>query len=174
MAAMQALKEWPIAFIEQPMAREHDAHLPDLKAATPAGLMHDESLVTPQDAERLLEAGVADAFNIRISKNGGFLASLRLAHFARKNDIAYQLGCMVGETSILSAVGRHFIESVPGIAFAEGSYGRFLLQGDVTRRMLTFGYGGRVRPMSGPGWGVTVDPAQLRRFAEGRVVDLGL
>ena len=111
---------------------------------------------------------MADYFNLRLSKNGGFLATLRLVEFARRHQVRYQLGCMVGETSILSAAGRKFIELVPDIAFAEGSYGRFLLRDDVARPKVQFGLGGTIKPLSGLGWGVTVDASALTRLADGR------
>ena len=79
----------------------------------------------------------------------------------------FQLGCMVGETGILSAAGRILLELVGRRArFAEGSYGRFLLRSDVTRERLSFGYGGFVRAMNGPGLGVHVQPHKVRRLAK--------
>jgi len=84
---------FPLASIEQPLAKSADSSLPRLKSAmhrefgdaTPL-IMHDESLVTMEDAERLSEIGVADAFNIRISKCGGMLPALRLAESPRHCD----------------------------------------------------------------------------------------
>ncbi len=166
--------EVPLAVVEQPFERGRETELVTLKRQVNVPIMHDESVVTPADAERLLSLKVADAFNIRISKNGGFLAAVRLAHFCRKNGIAYQLGCMVGETSILSAAGRRFLENVPDVRFAEGSYGRFLLSGDVVDRPVRFGWGGRPRPLPGLGWGVTVRPERLREYAASGVIELRL
>jgi len=171
---LKAIGRVPICSVEQPLARGQEEQLLRLKEAVPVHIMHDESLVSMDDAERLLRMGVADAFNIRLAKNGGFLAAVRLAHFARKHHISFQLGCMVGETSILSAVGRRFLENVPGVMFAEGSYGRFLLKGDVVERPLRFGYGGRVRAMSEFGWGVEVRRGLLEKYAEGRVLEMVL
>jgi len=173
-AVLQAVNDVAIQFVEQPLDREDEGDLAALKKATGARIMHDESLVTMADAERLAGEGIADGFNIRISKNGGFLAAIRLAHFARKHDIAYQLGCMVGETSILSAVGRRFLQHVPGVIFAEGSYGRFLLGGDVVARPVRFGYGGRGTPMSGLGWGVDVRKELLQQYVRPGVIELPL
>ena len=44
----------------------------------------------------------------------------------------------------------------------EGSYGRFLLRGDVVRRPVGFGYGGRPKPLPGLGWGVEVDSIERK------------
>ncbi|MEE9297385.1 MAG: enolase C-terminal domain-like protein [Phycisphaerae bacterium] len=162
--AVERLTDWrayKLAFVEQPLARGAEQELSELKSCVHQPLMYDESLVTMADAESLVQAQVADAFNIRISKCGGFLPSLKLAHYAAKQGITIQLGCMVGETSILSSAGRKFLELVPRVRFAEGSFGRFLLCDDLIRRPLTFGYGGRVKPIPGFGWGIDVDPTRL-------------
>lgn len=164
----------PLRAVEQPFPRgDHEAILA-LKRAVDVTVMHDESLVTRDDAERLIDRGIADGFNIRLSKNGGFLPSLQLAHLARRHGAIVQLGCMVGETGILSAVGRRFLENVPGITLAEGSYGRFLLRRDVTRPAVRFGYGGWARPLPEPGWGVSVDTDALRQYARPGIIELGL
>ncbi len=163
-----------ISSVEQPLDRSEDGALPQLKAAVAVEVMPDESLVTMDDARRLVGMGAVDRFNIRISKNGGFLAALRLAHCARSHGIKYQLGCMVGETSILSAAGRRFIENVPGICFAEGSYGRFLLAGDITDRPVNFGCGGKPKVLPGLGWGVTVRSAMLKQYVRGAPMEIRL
>jgi len=171
---LQALEDIPISCVEQPLSPQDDGRLVEFRRSIKFSVMHDESLITFEDARRLVELGVGDGFNIRISKNGGFLQALRFAHFARKNGVFYQLGCMVGETSILSAAGRRFLELVPGVGFAEGSYGKFLLRSDVVKRGVGFGYGGKARPLSGLGWGVEVVADLLKRHVSDRVVEYPL
>ncbi|MGB9625399.1 MAG: mandelate racemase/muconate lactonizing enzyme family protein [Phycisphaerae bacterium] len=176
-AAAARLKAWsslPIACIEQPLPRGQEQRIPELRRVTTIPIMQDESLLTFEDAERLIAEGLMDAMNIRISKNGGLLPAMRLAGLARQRRLTFQLGCLVGETSILSAAGRRFLEYVPGATFAEGSYGKFLLRGDVVRRSQRFGYGGRVRPLPGHGWGVEVLPDLLRSYSAGDVIELRL
>jgi len=168
---LRAVADVPIACVEQPLAKSRDVDLVVLKQAVKVNVMLDESLVTLEDAQRLHGLGVLDVLNVRISKNGGFLPGLRLAHFARRNNLGCQLGCMVGETSILSAVGRRWLEQVPGASFAEGSYGRFLLSGDIAPRPVGFGLGGRPKPLPGPGWGVEPDPALLEHYARPGVIE---
>jgi len=171
---LSAWREWPIACIEQPLPRGHEHRLGELKRQVPTPIMHDESLTTLADAEKLIALRVADFFNIRLSKNGGWLASIRLAGLARRHGVGYQLGCMVGETSILSAAGRAFLAVVPGVEFAEGSYGGFLLRDDVVEQPVRFGYGGRGRLLPGPGWGVQVRPERLRRLVADRPIEIVL
>jgi muconate cycloisomerase len=163
--AIRRLNSWedlPITCVEQPLAKGDLDAWSELAARTNISLMADESLVTPADAEALIVKRATSWFNIRISKNGGIIPSMRLALIARQHNIRCQLGCMVGETSILSAAGRWFLQLTPRIPFAEGSFGKFLLSDDITSRSLRFGWAGRWRPMGGNGLGIRVDESKLR------------
>ena len=104
-----------------------------------------------------------DLFNLRLSKCGGFIPSLRLAQFARSHGLGYQLGCQIGETALLSAAGRHFASSVRDIRFLEGSYDRHLVKEALGTRDMTFGWGGWGRALTAPGLGVDVSQAALVR-----------
>ncbi len=179
---LSATEHFPISAVEQPLPRGSEDEISELAIfsteGTPRGLparrdfippaarilVHDESLITIDDAQRLIELGVADAFNIRISKCGGLIPSLRIAALARRHNVRIQLGCMVGETSILSAAGLRFLEVCPGVTWAEGCFGSFLLREDVVKKALRFGYAGRPPKLKVPGLGVAVDPVRLTRL----------
>jgi len=126
-------------------------------------LMLDESLCSLTDAHRAIEAGTCDLFNIRLSKCGGFVPSLRLAAIAHQAGLGFQLGCQVGETGILSAAGRHFACSVANVRFIEGSYDRHLVRERLTVQDMTFGRGGVAPALTSPGLGADIDEAALRR-----------
>jgi muconate cycloisomerase len=127
-------------------------------------LMADESLLRPQDAEVLLSEPKRVWWNIRLSKNGGLAASLRLAKLAAEHGVTFTIGCMVGETSILSAAQRLLLQWSPPPRFVEGNYGRFLLADDLVRRSLRFGYGGRLQPVRGGDLGIRIDPKRMGRY----------
>ncbi|MCG3129289.1 MAG: N-succinyl-L-Arg/Lys racemase [Phycisphaerae bacterium] len=158
--------EIPLAGIEQPLARGQEAELAGLRRFTNAPWIHDESLIDVEDARRLIGLGVADVFNVRLSKCGGFLPALRLALLARREGVRVQLGCMVGETSILAAAGLRFLEAFPHAEWVEGCFGTWLLRTDVVRKSLRLGYGGRLPEVSGPGWGVQVDAGRLTALSD--------
>lgn len=125
-------------------------------------IVHDESLILAADAERLVDVPVKTGFNVRVSKCGGLMPSMRLAAQALRNGASLQVGCMVGETSVLAAAGLALIGTCPGITWAEGCFGTRLLADDVVERSLRFRYGGRLPRVRGPGWGVAVDPRRVR------------
>jgi muconate cycloisomerase len=168
------MTDLPIASLEQPVPRDQDGQLPNIRKAGTIPLMVDESLVTPADADRLIASGGVDLFNIRVSKNGGLIAAMRLAERAAAAGLGFQLGCMVGETGLLSAAGQWFLSMVRGVQFAEGSFGRLLLADDITRPSPRFGWRGKVRPMSGLGLGVTVDRGKLAKYAVAEPIEIHL
>jgi len=167
-AALPLLSACGVCALEQPVPRESDGVLPALAAAArQIDLIADESLVTSEDGDRLLENDAVRVFNIRIAKNGGLLPSLELAHRALEAGRDVQLGCLVGETSILTAAGLAFLRVFPNVRFLEGAFGRWLLRSDVVARPLTFGAGGRPPRVSGDGLGIDVDPARLEALSDG-------
>jgi L-alanine-DL-glutamate epimerase-like enolase superfamily enzyme len=128
-------------------------------------LMADESLLTDDDAAALLEEPSKVWWNIRLCKNGGLVRSLRLAHLAVENGVSFVAGCMVGESSILSAAQRRFLQLAPAPRFVEGNYGRLLLSADLTTRSLHFGYAGKLEALRRPALGVVVDPVKVFRYS---------
>lgn len=164
----------PLDALEQPLARGAESDLPELRNAAEVSLMHDESLITMADAEHLIELGVADYFNIRLSKCGGLLPALRIAVTAMRHDVGIMLGCMVGETSVLSAAALRFLEICPRVVWAEGLYGTFLLTDDVIRPSLRFGFAGRPPKCKGAGWGIQPQADRLAALAgaDARVLQL--
>ncbi|MGA2034445.1 MAG: dipeptide epimerase [Thermoguttaceae bacterium] len=163
---IQPLLAAGISCIEQPVPHAEVEVLADLRRQIQVPLMLDESLTSLADAETAIRLGTCDLFNIRLSKCGGFLASLRLAALAHQAGLGYQLGCHPGETGILSAAGRHWAASVAAVRYLEGSYDRHLLAELLTQQDVTFGYGGWAPALPGPGLGVTIDPVVLQEWTE--------
>jgi L-alanine-DL-glutamate epimerase-like enolase superfamily enzyme len=158
---IRALEPIGITSVEQPVPHENVAALAEVRKQVRTPIMLDESLCGEVDAERAVRGGWCDLFNLRLSKCGGFIPSLRLAQLAKKAGLGYQLGCQVGETGILSAAGRHFATSVGGIRYVEGSYDRHLVWEDLVEDDLTFARDGTAPMLVGSGLGVTVEPAKV-------------
>jgi muconate cycloisomerase len=159
---IRELEPFGISSVEQPVKHEDVACLAGVRKQIKTPIMLDESLCGEIDAELAAKNGWCDLFNIRLSKCGGFIPSLRLAQLARRHGLGYQLGCQVGETSILSAAGRHFAASLDGIRYLEGSYDRHLVWESLSQEDITFsGRGGWAPALTGCGLGMTIDPARL-------------
>jgi muconate cycloisomerase len=158
---IEPLLPFAISCLEQPLPHAEVGQLAELKKSLGIPIMLDESLTGMTDAEAAIAAGTCDLFNIRLSKCGGFLNSLRLAAAAHAAGIGYQLGCHPGESGILSAAGRHWATTVANIRYLEGSYDRHLFRTLLTNEDFTFGYGGRAHALTTAGLGVTIRPAEL-------------
>lgn len=161
---IRALEPYRISSVEQPVSHAVVGCLAEVRRQVRTPIMLDESLCSRLDAERAAEAGTCDLFNLRLSKCGGFIPSLRLAEFAREAGLGYQLGCQIGESALLSAAGRHFASSVAGIRYLEGSYDRHLLRENLGTEDITFRWGGWAPSLTGPGLGITIDAESLNRI----------
>lgn len=121
-------------------------------------LLRVEQLESLPDPERWI-------VNLRVSKMGGILRSIDLAKRAARLGIAVVVGCQVGETSILARAALPVMRSVgANLVAAEGAYGTWLLQRDLTSPSLTFGDAGEleVHDLSRePGLGLVVFPDEL-------------
>ncbi|MDX2197498.1 MAG: enolase C-terminal domain-like protein [Phycisphaerae bacterium] len=164
-ASLHLLERFGVCAIEQPLKDRDDAQLSALAAQTACDLIVDESLLGIGDARRLLRAGGVQVFNIRLAKVGGLMPALAMAAEVLQANREVQLGCLVGQTSILTAAEQAFLEACPKVRFVEGAFGRILLKADPVRPSMRFGYGGRLPTVGGFGLGVTPDSAILQRYA---------
>jgi muconate cycloisomerase len=149
--------------VEQPVPHEQADRLGEIRKQVKTPIMLDESLCSLVDAELAVAQERCDLFNIRLSKCGGFIPSLRLAQFAVEHGLACQLGCQVGETAILSAAGRHFASSVRDLRYLEGSYDRHLVREALGQKDISFRWGGWAPALKEPGLGIEIDTQALAR-----------
>ncbi len=168
MDRVAALRSSRPSVIEQPVPHAQVDALAEIRPRLGLPVMLDESLCGYPDAVRAVERGTADLFNVRISKCGGLIPSLRLIELARRHGLDVQLGCHPGESGLLSAAGRHLASNVRGLRYVEGSYDRHILERNVTVDDPTFGFGGWAKPIKGVGLGVRVDPEALEAMTVSR------
>jgi L-Ala-D/L-Glu epimerase len=123
--------------------------------------MADEGVLGAADVAAIAASGSYHSLNLRLSKNGGISRLLAMAGEADARGLSYQLGCMVGETGILSALGRAAACLLPAPLYLEGSYDEVLLTGNITKENVGFGPGGRAPILRGKGVGFAVDEQRL-------------
>ena len=121
-------------------------------------LLRAEQLETLPDPERWI-------INLRVSKMGGILRSIDIAKRAASLGIDTIVGCQVGETSILTRAALPVMRTVgSNLIAAEGAFGTWLLQRDLTSPSLTFGHAGQLEvhdELGGPGLGLVVRAEEL-------------
>ena len=166
---LRRLAQFHLQAIEQPVAAGDIAGLKQVRVQSGIPVMADESLVTLEQARQLIELNACDYFNIRLSKCGGIAGSLAIAKLAQQAGVKVQVGAQVGETAILSAAGRTFAAHLPALAYAEGSFGTWLLSEDVTFENIAFGSGGRAPLLKTRGLSVTVKEDALERLATAKI-----
>ena len=162
---MPALALLGIRSFEQPVATENIDGLAELVEKTGLGVMVDESLHDRESLDRVIHTKACTAVNVRISKCGGLIAAYNRCRQALAAGLKVQIGCQVGESSLLSAAHLKLITAVRKVTHAEGCAGRHLLREDPVRPVLQFGFRGKHPkvPIS-PGLGVDLDEAVMNRW----------
>ncbi|MGD8631576.1 MAG: enolase C-terminal domain-like protein [Gammaproteobacteria bacterium] len=165
---LEAMQAFSLTGVEQPVPGEDIAGMREVTAAGLVPVVADESLCSLEDARTLVRERACDVFNVRISKCGGLVNAGRIDRLAREAGLACQLGAQVGEAGILSAAGRHYATRSAGVRWCEGSYGKLLLEEDITDPDVTVGPGGMAPALEGEGIGVTPVAALLQRHEQER------
>jgi muconate cycloisomerase len=158
-----------IGSFEQPIASSDLAGLARLVAESGAGIMVDEGLTDRDSLQRFIVHRACTGVNVRISKCGGLIAAHARCREAIAAGLLLQVGCQVGESSLLSAAHLRLLSALaplrPGVQYAEGCFGKHLLREDPATPLVQFRFGGRPPPHpAGGGLGVQVDPAALQRY----------
>jgi L-alanine-DL-glutamate epimerase-like enolase superfamily enzyme len=166
---LREMAPFRISAVEQPVAKEDFEGLRQVQEALDIPVMADESVCTLEDAQRLIHLQACQMFNLRLSKMGGITNTIRIKEAAEAAGIRCQLGCQVGETSILAAAGRHFAFTQGPLTYLEGSFAPYLLTRDPVQEPVAFGRGGVGLLLTGPGLGVQVLEDVLDEMAVSRV-----
>lgn len=164
MQMSEKMKPFAVASIEQPVPADDIEGLIRISQSIETPVMVDESLCTIAQAKDLAARKACKAFNVRISKVGGFLSAQAIVDIARSYGLIVQMGAQVGESGILSAAGRAFSSVNETFDNCEGSNNLFLLNQDVTLENLNVGPGGWGSVLKGNGLGVTVRSGHLSKF----------
>jgi L-Ala-D/L-Glu epimerase len=159
-----------IRSFEQPIAASDLPGLARLVRESSAGIVVDEGLTDRGSLERLIANRACTGANVRISKCGGLVGAHQRCLQALDAGLMLQVGCQVGESSLLSAAHVTLLSALaplaPGARYAEGCFGRHLLRADPVSPLVQFRYGGRPPPCApGAGLGVQVHQAGLERWA---------
>lgn len=129
--------------MEEPVGARHVEDISNFSTATGLPVILDESLCTLDDLE--LFKGVPGQFiaNIKVSRLGGLVRSLRMVEEVKKLGWPIIVGCHVGETSLLTRAAL-VVAAAAGenLTAHEGAFGDYLMEVDPARPMLRFGHGG--------------------------------
>ena len=138
-----------------------------------ATIMADESLLSPAQAQFLIEKEAVNHFNLKVSKLGGIFGSLEVCQLAEKHGIPCQLGAHFGESSLLSAAGILLSGLAGNLTACEGAMGELLLEKDITAPAISMGLDGKLDgktalPETGLG---RIDEAALEQYTQGPAIN---
>lgn len=157
-----------IRSFEQALADDDLTGAARLVRETKLDVMADEGLTTRVSLDRLIEAKACTAINARISKCGGLVSTLARCREAVAAGMWVQIGCQVGESSLLSAAHLHLCAEFREMRHAEGCFGKLLLAEDPAAPLIQMRRGGLPPPLPGaPGLGVEIDRETLARHRAG-------
>jgi len=116
--ALNKIEKFNIQFAEQPVPAEELKGLVEVRKNSPIPIMADESVHSPEDALRLIQAEAIDLINIKLMKSGGILKGRKIAAIAEAAGIPCMIGCM-DESEIGIAAGAHLAAAVKNIHYAD-------------------------------------------------------
>lgn len=149
--------------IEEPLQARHYDGLVHVSKELNCKIILDESFTKIQQYECLKHDVDNWIINIRISKMGGLIRSIKIAEKAKELGIKCIVGAQVGETSILTRAALTLVNAYRDIIYAqEGGCGTHLLKHDICNPVLMFEQGGKIttnkiRQLQPHGLGLSID-----------------
>lgn len=168
LSAVHEIRKMGLGYIEQPIERRDLKGMAEIRrAAGGVPVMADEGIFTLQDAYALAEARACDAFCIKLYKLGGITAAKKIAAVAEAANIQINCGGLAVQSQLEAAAGAHFYASTPVsrmMGAAEFVMGLNAAAKDPICPESDFVLrDGHVDVPRGPGLGVTIDEALLKK-----------
>ncbi|MCK0172070.1 o-succinylbenzoate synthase [Aliiroseovarius sp. S1123] len=153
---LQALDEFDLDYIEQPLAFDDIHDHAKVQAALKTAICLDESIRSAIDARKALEIGAARVINIKVGRVGGFAAARAIHDTSAAFDAPVWCGGML-ESGIGRAHNIHLATlanfTKPGDTSSASRY----FERDIINEALEASNGEMPVPANGPGIGVTLD-----------------
>jgi len=160
--ALKPLDDLNLLLIEQPLAEDDiwDHHYLQAEFKTPICL--DESIHNPRHARQAIEMDACRIINIKPGRVGGLSQSVRIHDLCQEQQVPVWCGGMletgVGRASNLAVASLPNF-TLPGDISASDRY----YHEDITNEVFTLNPDSTIRVPTGPGLGVTINPAVLKR-----------
>ena len=159
---LKDLAQFDIQHCEEPIPRWAFMELPRVKKESPIPIMADESCGDEHDAERLIQIGACDYFNIKLGKSGGLFKALKMARMAEAAHIHLQVGAMV-ESRLAMTAFAHYALCSPNIVHFDFDTALMFIEDPVTGGII-YKEKGVVEVPETIGLGATIEESRLRKM----------
>ena len=160
---VREVEDTSLAFFEQPVAAHDIEGMAQVARASRIPVGCDEGLHSLEDLERHHEAGAAGGFSLKTIKLGGLRPVMDAGRLCEELGLKINLASKMAETGISSAALLHLAAALPAVDWGVGFSSQYLVD-DILKTPLEFARG-HVTVPSGPGLGIEVDEAKVRRYA---------
>jgi len=108
------LADYEVELVEQPIRWDDLKGLRRVRKESSIPIAADESVKTPSDAIKVIEADAVDIINIKLMKSRGIWGALKIASISEAAGIKNMIGCM-GESRIGITAGVHVAQGLKNI-----------------------------------------------------------
>jgi muconate cycloisomerase len=152
--------------VEQPIAGDALAAMARLSSGQSVPLMADEALHGPRSALRIVSAGAAGVFALKIAQSGGLFATADVAAIGTAAGIGLYGGTML-EGGVGTAASAHVFATVSDLAWGTELFGPLLQTEEILAEPLDYA-DFAVKVPTGHGLGVALDKDKLDFFRRDR------
>lgn len=164
-AVLEALARFDLEYVEQPLAAGTGVDAAAaLRRVSAVAIAADEDVGDPAAARALIEAGAADVLVVKPARVGGARSARRIIELAASSDVPAVLSTLF-ETGTGIATALHLAAAMPAPDRAHGLATADVLVSDLLERPLSVARG-RMAVPTGPGLGIEIDAAAVRRYAD--------
>lgn len=164
--AIERLQDIGIAVIEQPLPRADIEGMRRLTERFTVPIMADEAIDTPESAMAFARHRAADAFSIKLTKNGGLLRTRKVATIAEAAGLSLFGGTML-ESGIGTSASAQLFSTVERLDWGCQLFGPELFADTLTLEQPVYRDFDLIVP-EGPGFGMTLDPDKLEFYRRDR------
>lgn len=115
---LNALGDMGIQHCEEPIPRWQFMEMRRVKEASPIPIMADESCCDHHDAERLIDLGACQRFNIKLGKSGGLFKARKIILLAEQAGMEVQIGGFL-ESRLAFTASAHLACVSPCVKFCD-------------------------------------------------------
>jgi L-alanine-DL-glutamate epimerase-like enolase superfamily enzyme len=156
---LNALGPFNIQHCEEPIPRWQFMELRRVKEASPIPIMADESCCDHRDAQRLIDLGACQRFNVKLGKSGGLFKARKIITLAAAAGIKVQVGGFL-ESRLGWSAAAALATTSPAVRYCDMDT-PLMFTRDPVIGGVKYGRGGSMRLPEGPGLGASFAPSFL-------------